>query len=150
DYNHPDLTNKILRDGNGNVIGHNTIGSNAHSGDPNDPIDDHGHGTHCAGIAAAQTNNGAGVAGISGWNGQAGSSDIAKTKLMPVKVLNSGGSGTTVTVADGITWAADNGAKVISLSLGGGGDSTEQNAVAYAWGKGCVVVAAAGNNGSSS
>src|SRR5207247_2027104 len=95
------------------------------------------------------TNNGTGIAGISGWNGQPGS-DTTHTKIMPVKVLNSSGSGTTATVANGVTWAADHGAKVISLSLGGGGDTTEQNAMAYAWGKGVVVVAAAGNNGSSS
>src|SRR5205085_1732761 len=44
DYTHPDLTNKILRDGAGNVIGHNSVGSNAHSGDPTDPSDDFGHG----------------------------------------------------------------------------------------------------------
>jgi thermitase len=148
DYTHPDLTNKITRDGSGNVIGYNAVGSNGHSGNPNDPADDYGHGTHCAGIAAAETNNGTGIAGIAGWNGLSGS-DTANTKLMPVKVLDSSGSGTSTTVANGITWAADHGAKVISLSLGGGGSTTMSNAVAYAWSKGCLVVASAGNSGSS-
>jgi len=104
DYNHPDLVNKIYRDVNNNVIGTNTVGSNAHSGNPSDPADDHGHGTHCAGIAAAQVNNGLGVAGIAGWDGVAGNSDTSFTKLMPVKVLDSSGSGDDITVGDGITW----------------------------------------------
>lgn len=149
DYTHPDLTNKILRDNTGAVIGHNSVGTNAHSGVATDPIDDFGHGTHCAGIAAAQINNATGIAGIAGWNGQAGSSDTTFTKLMPVKVLDSTGSGTDLTVADGITWAADHGAKVISLSLGGGGSTTLQSAVQHALNAGSVVVAAAGNSGSS-
>jgi thermitase len=67
---------------------------------------------------------------------------------MNVKVLGDNGSGYYSWVAKGITWAADNGAKVINLSLGGpAGSGTLQNAVNYAWGKGCVIVVAAGNNG---
>jgi hypothetical protein len=103
-------------------------------------VDDlYGHGTHCAGIAAATTNNSIGVAGV-GFN----------TSLMNVKVLGDNGSGQYSWIANGITWAADNGAKVISLSLGGSsGSYTLQNAVNYAWNKGVVVVAAAGNNGNT-
>jgi subtilisin family serine protease len=145
DNTHPALTNKIYRDGSG------IVGYNAFTGLRDNASDDFGHGTHCAGIAAAQINNNTGVAGIAGWNGVANQSDANYTKLMPVKVLDSSGSGSDATVASGITWAADHGAKVISLSLGGSDSSnTLNNAVQYAWNKGCVIVAAAGNNGASS
>jgi thermitase len=137
---HPDLTNKILRDASG------VVGYDAFLGARSQAADDHGHGTHCAGITAAQVNNGTGIAGIAGWTGAAGASDVS-TKLMPVKVLDSAGSGTDATVANGVIWAANNGAKVISLSLGGGGSTTLSNAMQYAWDKGCIIVAAAGNSG---
>jgi thermitase len=133
--NHPDLAGKV-------VGGYDFINND------NDPNDDNGHGTHCAGIVGAQINNGTGIAGIAGWNGLAGS-DTTYTKIMPVKVLAGDGSGTTSGVADGIIYAADNGAKVISLSLGGGGTTTLANAVNYAVNKGCILVAAAGNSGST-
>lgn len=142
DNTHPDLTNKILRDANG------IVGFNAMTGARSTALDDHGHGTHVAGIAAAEINNGIGIAGIAGWNGQLGS-DSSYVKLMPVKVLNQFGSGTTDQVAQGILWAADNGANVISLSLGGPGSVTLADAVTYAWNKGCMVVCAAGNSSSS-
>lgn len=101
--------------------------------------DDNGHGTHCAGIAAAATNNGNGVAGM-GFN----------CSLMPVKVLDASGTGTYYSVAAGIVWATDNGADVISLSLGGPAPSeTLLDAVEYAWSQGVVVVAAAGNDNSN-
>src|SRR5207237_6201680 len=76
-------------------------------------------------------------------------SDTSHIKIMPVKVLSSTGSGTSTAVANGITWAADNGAKVISLSMGGGSALVLNNAVQYAWSKGCVVCASAGNSASS-
>lgn len=106
------------------------------------PTDDDlfGHGTHVAGIAAAMTNNGIGVAGV-GYD----------TSLMSVKVLDDDGYGYYSWVANGIKWAADKGATVINMSLGGSGSSsTLQNAVNYAWNKGVVIVAAAGNSGNSS
>jgi len=102
------------------------------------PDDDHGHGTHVAGIAAACTNNVSGVAGVA-WG----------ARLMPVKVLDSNGSGSYEWVANGITYAADQGADVINLSLGGlGGSSTLANAIQYAQDQGALVIAAAGNCGS--
>ncbi len=142
DNTHPDLTQKILRDANG-IVGYSAL---LHSA--SDALDDHGHGTHCAGIAAGQVNNGIGIAGVAGWNGGS-SSDSGYTKIMPVKVLSRWGMGSTDQVAEGITWAADNGANIISLSLGGGGSTTLANAVSYAWNQGCVVVVAAGNSSTS-
>jgi thermitase len=147
--NHQDLTNKIYRVNN-QVVGYNALNGSSNAND------DHGHGTHCAGIAAAQINNSIGIAGIAGWNGQAGSSDTTYIKIMPVKVLDSSGSGTDAGVADGIIWATDRAQAdglrlVISLSLGSPDYSTAlNNAVQYAFNRGVVVVAAAGNNGSNS
>lgn len=103
------------------------------------PDDDNGHGTHCAGIAAASTDNGIGVAGV-GWN----------SAIMPVKVLDAKGNGSYTNIANGILYAAKNGAKVISLSLGGKNSSnTLLSAINTAWAQGCVVVCAAGNDGTS-
>ena len=102
-----------------------------------DPFDDHGHGTHVAGIASAQTDNGIGVAGIC-W----------LCRIQPIKVLNSSGSGSWIAVASGIVWAADNGADVINMSLGGTGFSQViQDAVDYAYSKDVLIFAAAWNSG---
>jgi len=104
-------------------------------------IDDfYGHGTHVGGIVAAITNNNTGVAG-----------GCPNCQLMNGKVLNDSGSGAYSWIAGGIIWAADNNAKVINMSLGGSVKSaTLENAVNYAWNKGVVVVAAAGNSGNPS
>lgn len=103
----------------------------------NNAEDDNGHGTHVAGTIGALTNNGVGVAGM---NWQVG--------LIAAKALNASGSGSYTAIANAIVWAADNGARVINLSLGGSvGSTTLRNAVDYAWNKGAVLACAAGNNG---
>ncbi|MDX2228090.1 MAG: S8 family peptidase [Leptolyngbyaceae cyanobacterium bins.349] len=99
--------------------------------------DDNGHGTHVAGTIAESTNNNFGVAGIA-----------YEATLMPLKVLSSQGGGTVADIAEAIRFAADHGADVINMSLGGGGESSlMQEAIAYAHSKNVVVVAAAGNSG---
>ncbi len=124
DDSHPDLAGKVIKRAN-------------FTWDPD--FDGDGHGTHVAGIVAATTNNSLGVASL-GYD----------TKLISVKVLDNTGSGFYSWIASGVIWAADNGAKVINLSLGGSSDSqTLRDAVSYAWGKGVVIVAAAGNSNNS-
>ena len=99
--------------------------------------DDHGHGTHVTGTIAQATNNGKGVAGVA-----------PKVRIMPLKVLSGRGSGSIGGIADAIRYAADNGADVINMSLGGRFASKAlEKAVSYARDKGVVVVAAAGNDG---
>ncbi len=98
--------------------------------------DDDGHGTHVAGIVAAATNNAIGVAGVA-----------PGCRILPVKVLDSRGSGDSGTVADGIKYAVDQGAKVINLSLGSASaDSYLWDAVSYASMHDVVICAASGNN----
>ncbi len=103
--------------------------------DREDARDDNGHGTHVAGTIAQSTNNGYGVAGIA-----------YQAKIMPLKVLAKSGGGTVADIAEAIRFAADNGADVINMSLGGGGASqVMQEAIDYAHNKGVTIVAAAGN-----
>ncbi|MBI1876966.1 MAG: peptidase S8 [Chloroflexi bacterium] len=132
DLDHPDLVAKIT---SGGQAGYNFVSP----GSP--PDDDQGHGTHVAGIAAASTNNSVGIAGVS-WG----------ARLMPLKVLNSGGGGSTYNLSLAIKYAADHGARVINMSLGGGcgtGWPDVEEAVNYALGQGVVLMGAAGNNGST-
>ena len=109
-----------------------------------DASDDAGHGTHVSGILAAVTDNNVGVASLAGFGppGHAGG-----VTILPVKVLAADGSGSYADVALGIRWAADHGARVINLSLGGSASSTMAEAIAYARAAGCFIAAAAGNDG---
>ena len=105
-----------------------------------DPNDDNGHGTAVAGVVAANTDNGIGVAGYC-W----------ACRLMPVKVLGADGNGFASGLAQGIVWATDHGARVINASLGSTiNDLTLAAASEYAWAHGVLVVAAAGNESSPS
>ncbi|UCE42267.1 MAG: peptidase S8 [Candidatus Aminicenantes bacterium] len=136
DFEHPDLANtdeveKISPNGYDFVNG------------DNDPSDDHGHGTFVSGLIAAKSNNGEGIAGVS-WHSQ----------ILPLKAVESDGTGYVSWLVEAIRYAADNGADVISMSLGFSLGPNEEvpsleEALSYAKSKGLVVVAAAGNEGSS-
>lgn len=124
DLTHPDLVDRLVT---GKSFVSRTSSAN----------DDNGHGTHCAGTIGA-TSNTIGVIGVA-----------PGVTILPVKVLDRNGSGTWSAVANGIRWAADKSANIGSLSLGGGASSTLADACTYAVGKGTMLVAASGNNGSS-
>jgi subtilisin family serine protease len=122
---HPDLKDRI-------VDGHDFVNDDRWAND------DNGHGTSVAGIIAASANS-IGVAGM-----------CAKCRIMPVKALDAKGMGMWSIAAEAIVWAADHHADVINLSFGGpSGGTTLGDAIAYARSKGAVVVAAAGNFGST-
>lgn len=146
DYTHEDLSNNIWynyaevygdgidNDSNGyidDVTGWNFVDNT------NNPYDDNGHGTHVAGIIAAENNN-YGTVGVA-----------YNAKIMPVKVLNAYGDGFNENIAKGVIYAADNGANVINLSLGGVYTEVLANAIKYATKRGSIVVMAAGNQGAS-
>ncbi len=122
---HPDLAGRVLP------------GYNSFDGSRNSE-DNEGHGTAMAGIAAAAGNNSEGVAGMC-WS----------CRILPVKVLNEQGAGSSASVIKGMYWAADNGAQIISMSLGGD-DRTqaEEDAVNYIYSKGIPLFASSGNSGS--
>ncbi|MGH3132009.1 MAG: S8 family serine peptidase, partial [Gaiellaceae bacterium] len=102
-----------------------------------DPNDDRGHGTAVAGVIAARADNRVGITGAC-W----------RCSIMPVKVLDAEGVGVDSVIAAGIVWAADHGARVINLSLGGPGTTQVlSQAIAYAVAKGAIVIGAAGNSG---
>lgn len=126
DYNHPDLNDKT-------ILGYDFVDND------NDPMDLNDHGTHVAGTAAAETDNGIGVAGMA-----------PNTQILAVRALNAQGSGSLNDIADAIRYSADAGAEVINLSLGCNCDTqTLEDAVDYAWNNGAVIIAAAGNDGTS-
>jgi subtilisin family serine protease len=145
DYNHVDLNdniwvntreiagNGIDDDGNGyidDVRGWDFVDRD------NTPLDGGSHGTHVAGTIAAE-NNGLGVTGVA-----------YNARIMAVRVLGPNG-GTYQDVASGIRYAANNGANVINLSLGGGYSADIESAIQYASSRGSIVVMAAGNDGLS-
>ncbi|MBP3951187.1 S8 family peptidase [Bacillus suaedae] len=123
DPNHLDLKGKL-------VHGYNAFD------DSLDFTDQHGHGTHVAGIAAALTNNVTGIAGVS-----------AQSRILPVKVLNENGEGSSYEVAKGIYWAVQHGADVINMSLGDYHSSDIlYDAIRYAYEEDVVLIAASGND----
>ncbi len=131
DLTHPDLAGNLWT-GPGGIHGRDFVD------DDNVPDDHNLHGTHVAGTAAAVANNATGVAGVA-----------PQARIMAVRALDGDGGGSSLDIAFGIVFAADNGASVINLSLGapagGGGDTLMRNAVTHAGTRGAVVVAAAGN-----
>lgn len=126
DFDHPELQNKYVSRGKDFV------------NSDDDATDDHGHGTHIASIAAAETNNGIGIAGVA-WN----------CKILPAKAMTATGSGSYADIIEAVRWLADNGAHVINLSIGGDADSSAlEDAMKYAYSLGIVLIAAAGNDSS--
>ncbi len=127
DASHPDLAGQL-------VPGTSILDGSAGTTDPN------GHGTAMAGIIAAVTDNGQGIAGI----GYAG------VKVMPITVLDANGEGSDSDIIQGVVWAVQHGADVINMSFSNPGYSAAlQAAIDYAWAHNVVVVAATGNDGSS-
>lgn len=125
DYTHPDLAPNYV------PLGYDWVNND------DDPMDDNQHGTHCAGIIAATLNNGVGVAGI------------AQVSVMAEKFLSSEGWGYETDGAKAIIHAVDQGARILSCSWGGGESELIHDAIKYAWSKGVLVIAAAGNTASS-
>jgi hypothetical protein len=156
EWSHPDLsvniwtnsgesgggkeTNGVDDDGNGYIDDYHGWDFGVGDNNPNDDASGSGHGTCCAGIAAAVANNTIGVAGIAG-----------NCKIMPLKVANSLGTMYYSSINNAIEYAADNGANVISMSLGSSSsDADNQTACTYAWNRGVVILAATGNENNSS
>lgn len=132
-YNHRDLSANMW-DGGSSYPNH---GYDFVDSD-NDPMDFNGHGTHCAGIIGAHGNDATGLTGVC-W----------QVKLMAVRVLDASGGGTLADIANGIKFAVDQGAHIISASLGGSDSSTLKDAINYARANGVIIVAAAGNESTS-
>jgi hypothetical protein len=122
DGSHPDLAARL-------VAGWNVYDGNSNTADV------YGHGTKVAGAAAAALDNAVGVAGVAG-----------SAKLMPIRISATTGSAAYSAMAQGITWAADNGAKVANLSFRAAGSASVNSAAAYMKSKGGLVVSSAGNN----
>ena len=147
DYNHGDISNRMWRnpdeiingiddDFNGYVD--DVYGINIAYG-TGDPMDDHGHGTHCAGIIAAETDNNYGISGVN-----------PNAKIMALKFMDANGKGDTRNAIECLIYAVSMGAKVVNCSFGGGGFlQSFYDAIEFANEQGCAVVCAAGNNGAN-
>ncbi len=134
DLDHPDLKDRLKP-------GITIVNQENYTPPNRSGMDDNGHGTHVAGIIAAITDNNLGISGCS-WSGL----------IIPIKVLNQEGEGTDADIAAGIIWAVDAGARIINLSLGGPLEGAEpprvlEDAIDYAYGHDCLVIAASGNSG---
>jgi len=148
DYNHPDLAdnvwinedeipdNDVDDDQNGYVDDYMGYDFTDSDNDPY-PLDGNGHGTVMSGVAAAVTNNNVGIAGVA-WN----------CKIMAVKIADDNWHADVINIAEGIRYAADNGAKVICMAFSAR-SSAIREAVNYAYGKGAFLCCAAGNYGNS-
>lgn len=125
---HPELQGLVLTE-----LGYDFVN------DSNDSSDQRGHGTAVAGSITANTNNGAGISGIS-WN----------TKILPLKVFPENDGASYIDIAEAVVYAVESGADIINLSLGGPSYSNSLNSVfQYAWEEGCVIIASAGNESNS-
>ncbi|MDP8230501.1 MAG: S8 family serine peptidase [Candidatus Gorgyraea atricola] len=154
EYTHPDLAENIWTNegeipNNGEDDDRNGYVDDYYGYDfanlNNDPKDENNHGTHCAGIAGAVGNNGIGVAGV-----------CHSCSIMSLRVSLKPPNGNVVRtisqsdlLAEALKYAADNGARIISISLRGANSQTVKDAITYAYQKGCVIVAGAGNGNSS-
>src|SRR5205085_12001257 len=131
DYAHPDLAGKV-------VASANCLGGQCRDGGADDG---HGHGTILAGIAAANTNNGLGIAGVA-----------PDARLLIAKAIDDQGRGDAADIVNGIHWVVDHGARIVNLSLGDPNflftsllGTPLREGIEYAWSKGAVPVLASGN-----
>ena len=151
DINHPDLKDNIWtneKEANGSDFeddDNNGYCDDVHGWDfihntaiISDGMDGNGHGTHCAGIAAAVGNNGIGITGAN-----------PNAKILPIKVMGDDGTGDVATIVRGIDYAVASGANILSMSLGGGNSTAEYQALSKAYAAYIPIVAAAGNSGLS-
>lgn len=151
DINHPDLKDNIWtneKEANGSDFeddDNNGYCDDVHGWDfihntaiISDGMDGNGHGTHCAGIAAAVGNNGIGITGAN-----------PNAKILPIKVMGDDGTGDIATIVRGIDYAVASGANILSMSLGGANSTAEYQALSKAYAAYIPIVAAAGNNGLS-
>lgn len=151
DINHPDLKDNIWtneKEANGSDFeddDNNGYCDDVHGWDfihntaiISDGMDGNGHGTHCAGIAAAVGGNGIGITGVN-----------PNALILSIKVMGDDGTGDVATIVRGIDYAVASGANILSMSLGGGNSIAEYQALSKAYAAYIPIVAAAGNNGAS-